>query len=87
MDKNEKATIVKEYALTDGDVGSVEVQVALLSKRIGDLTTHLKSHAKDNSSRRGLLTLVNRRRKLLKYLNRRDHQRYSSLIKRLKIRR
>jgi small subunit ribosomal protein S15 len=87
MDKQEKEAIIKEYALSEGDVGSVEVQVAVLSKRISELTSHLQMHKKDNSSRRGLLTLVNRRRKLLRYLNRKDHHRYTDLIKRLNIRR
>ena len=87
MDKQEKEATIKEFARSEGDVGSVEVQVAVLSKRIGELTEHLKTHKKDHSSRRGLLNLVNRRRKLLRYLDRKDHQRYITLIKRLKLRR
>ena len=87
MDKQEKEAVIKEFARTEGDVGSVEVQVAVLSRRISELTGHLQTNKKDHSSRRGLLTLVNRRRKLLRYLDRKDHQRYTTLIKRLKLRR
>ncbi len=83
----EKARVMKEYATKDGDTGSPEVQVAILTSRITALTEHFKSHAKDNHSRRGLLKLVAQRRKLLDYLKRNDDARYQDLIKRLGIRR
>ncbi len=87
MDQAVKAEIKKEYQLHDRDTGSVEVQVALLSKHIAHLTEHLKTHKKDNSSRRGLITMVNKRRKLLKYLSEEDTPRYKGLIQRLGLRR
>jgi len=83
----EKARVIKEFATKEGDTGSPEVQVAILSSRIATLTEHFKSHAKDNHSRRGLLKLVAQRRKLLDYLKSRDEARYQDLIKRLGIRR
>jgi small subunit ribosomal protein S15 len=83
----EKARVIKEFATKEGDTGSPEVQVAILSSRIATLTEHFKSHAKDNHSRRGLLKLVAQRRKLLDYLKSRDEARYQGLIKRLGIRR
>jgi small subunit ribosomal protein S15 len=76
-----------EYATHEGDTGSPEVQVAMLSKRIADLTEHLKEHKHDHHSRRGLLLLVGRRRNLLNYLQRVDIERYRSLIERLGLRR
>ncbi|WP_349369958.1 30S ribosomal protein S15 [Salinarimonas sp.] len=82
-----KAALIKEYAQKDGDTGSPEVQVAILTERITNLTEHFKSHAKDNHSRRGLLKLVSQRRSLLDYLKRGDEARYRSLIERLGIRR
>ena len=82
-----KAALIKEYATKDGDTGSPEVQVAILTSRINTLTEHFKSHKKDNHSRRGLLTLVATRRKLLDYVKGKDEERYQSLIKRLGIRR
>jgi small subunit ribosomal protein S15 len=82
-----KQTLIKEYATKDGDTGSPEVQVAILSERISNLTEHFKSHVKDNHSRRGLLKLVSQRRRLLDYLKSRDAQRYSALISRLGLRR
>ena len=82
-----KTTLVSEYARGTGDTGSPEVQVALLSERISSLTEHLKTHAKDFHSRRGLLMLVGRRRRLLDYLKAKDHTRYESLIGRLNLRR
>ena len=82
-----RTTLVSEYKLADADTGSPEVQVALLSERIGNLTEHLKIHAKDFHSRRGLLMLVGRRRRLLDYLNRKDSARYQGLIQRLGLRR
>ena len=81
-----KAEIVKGYQRATGDTGSPEVQVALLTDRINYLTEHFKSHAKDHHSRRGLLMLVGRRRRLLDYLKAKDVQRYADLIKRLNIR-
>lgn len=82
----QKAEIVNEYKLADKDTGSPEVQVSLITSRIKYLTDHFKSHTKDFHSRRGLQELVNKRRKLLKYLKRNSHERYSSLIKRLGLR-
>lgn len=83
----EKARVIKEYATKDGDTGSPEVQVAILTSRITMLTEHFKTHAKDNHSRRGLLKLVAQRRKLLDYLKGKEEARYQDLIKRLGIRR
>jgi small subunit ribosomal protein S15 len=83
----EKARLMKEYATKEGDTGSPEVQVAILSSRIATLTEHFKTHAKDNHSRRGLLMMVAQRRKLLDYLKKKDDLRYQDLIKRLGIRR
>ena len=82
-----KQTLIKEYATKEGDTGSPEVQVAILSERISNLTEHFKSHVKDNHSRRGLLKLVSQRRRLLDYLKSRDAARYSALISRLGLRR
>ena len=86
MLKEEKTAIIKEYATHEGDTGSPEVQVAVLTKRISDLTEHLKTHQKDHHSRRGLLKMVGQRRNLLNYLMRIDITRYRSLIERLGIR-
>ena len=83
----QKKTILDEYGLHEGDTGSPEAQVALLTKRITDLTEHLKQHKHDHHSRRGLLLLVGRRRRLLKYLADVDINRYRSLIERLGLRR
>ncbi len=82
-----KAELIKEYATTEGDTGSPEVQVAVLTERIRNLTEHFRTHKKDNHSRRGLLKLVSQRRKLLDYLKRKDDARYADLIKRLGLRR
>ncbi|MFN3866966.1 MAG: 30S ribosomal protein S15 [Demequina sp.] len=82
-----KKKIMTEYATTEGDTGSPEVQVALLTQRILDLTEHLKEHKHDHHSRRGLLLLVGQRRNLLNYLQRIDIERYRSLIERLGLRR
>ena len=82
-----KAELIKTYAVKSGDTGSPEVQVALLSERINNLTEHFKSHVKDNHSRRGLLKLVSQRRQILDYLHRTDDGRYKELIERLGIRR
>ena len=86
-DAETKKKIIAEYALTEGDTGSPEVQIALLSHRISHLTEHLKTHKHDHHSRRGLLLLVGRRRRLLRYLESVNIERYRSLIKRLGLRR
>jgi len=83
----EKQQLMKDYATKDGDTGSPEVQVAILTKRISTLTEHFKTHKKDNHGRRGLLKMVAQRRKLLDYLKAKDVARYQDLIKRLGIRR
>ena len=82
-----RQALIADHANKPGDTGSPEVQVALLSERIGNLTEHLKTHAKDFHSRRGLLMLVGRRRRLLDYLRDRDKARYEALIARLNLRR
>ena len=81
-----KQVLIKEYATKDGDTGSPEVQVAILSERISNLTEHFKSHAKDNHSRRGLLMLVGKRRRMLRYLERKDLERYRALVAELGLR-
>ena len=85
--KQVKEQIVSEFRTHDGDTGSPQVQVALLSKRINDLTDHLKTHKKDNHSRRGLLKMVSQRRSLLDYLKRTDIERYHEVVNRLGLRR
>lgn len=82
-----KAELIKEYATVEGDTGSPEVQVAVLSERISNLTEHFKTHGKDNHSRRGLLKMVSQRRRLLDYLKKKEQARYTDLIKRLGLRR
>ncbi|AQT41802.1 30S ribosomal protein S15 [Bartonella sp. W8122] len=82
-----KQALIKEYATKEGDTGSPEVQVAILSERIANLTEHFKTHKKDNHSRRGLLKLVSQRRRLLDYLNGVDEKRYQTLISKLGLRR
>ena len=82
-----KAEVIKTYATKSGDTGSPEVQVAILSERINNLTEHFKTHVKDNHSRRGLLKMVSQRRQLLDYIKRSDEARYKELIERLNIRR
>lgn len=86
LNSAEKAEIIKEYQRADKDTGSSEVQVSLITGRIKYLTDHFKGHKKDFHSRRGLQSLVNKRRKLLKYLKRTDHSRYQTLIKSLGLR-
>jgi small subunit ribosomal protein S15 len=86
LDREKKASLLKEYRLHETDTGSADVQVALLTARINDLAGHLKAHRKDHHSRRGLLRLVGRRRKLLDYLQKIDEDRYRGLIKRLELR-
>ncbi|WP_135080787.1 30S ribosomal protein S15 [Terasakiella sp. SH-1] len=83
----EKAEVIKEFATKEGDTGSPEVQVAILSKRIANLTEHLKTHKKDFHSRRGLLQMVGQRRRLLDYTKKKDVARYQSIIERLGLRR
>ena len=87
LDAAIKQEIIKQYALAEGDTGSPEVQIAMLSRRILDLTEHLKMHKHDHHTRRGLLLLVGRRRRLLDYLRDTDITRYRSLIERLGLRR
>ena len=87
LDAATKQRIISEYATGEGDTGSPEVQVAMLTQRIKDLTEHLKEHKHDHHSRRGLLLLVGQRRRLLQYLQRTDIARYRSLIERLGLRR
>ncbi len=82
-----KQSVIKEYAQKEGDTGSPEVQVAIITERITNLTEHFKSHVKDNHSRRGLLKMVSQRRQLLDYVKSRDVPRYQKLIERLGIRR
>lgn len=86
MLKSEKDAIIKEYARHEGDTGSPEVQIALLTHRINHLNEHTKEHKKDHHSKRGLLKMVGRRRNLLKYLTKVDIERYRSIIARLGIR-
>jgi small subunit ribosomal protein S15 len=86
MTQTEKTAIMAEYATHEGDTGSPEVQIAVLTKRISDLTEHLKVHKKDHHSRRGLMMMVGHRRNLLTYLQNNDIERYRSLIARLGIR-
>jgi small subunit ribosomal protein S15 len=85
--KDDKQRLITNYRTADADTGSPEVQVALLSKRIDELTEHLKGHKMDHHSRRGLLQMVGRRRRLLEYLKREDVERYRALIQRLGLRR
>ena len=85
--KEDKQKIIAENAKAANDTGSPEVQVAVLSRRINDLTEHLKTHSKDHHSRRGLLRMVGRRRRLLEYLRRQDVERYRALISKLGLRR
>lgn len=87
LDKETKTKIISEYGRKQGDTGSPEVQIALLTERINQLTGHLRQNTHDESSRRGLLKLVGQRRRLLAYIRRKDFQRYLSLTERLKIRR
>ena len=87
LSAKQKEAIIKEHALSDGDTGSPEVQVALLTANINELQAHFKEHAHDHHSRRGLIRMVNNRKKLLDYLKRKDVERYASLIKQLGLRR
>lgn len=87
LTKDVKASLVEQHRRTDRDTGSPEVQIAVLSRRIEELTEHLKTHSNDHHSRRGLLQMVGRRRRLLEYLRRSDVERYRALIGRLGLRR
>jgi small subunit ribosomal protein S15 len=87
LDKADKQTIIAEYRTHDSDTGSTESQVAVLTTRIAELTQHLREHKHDESTRRGLLKLVGKRRRLLRYLNSQDVNRYRNLIARLGLRR
>ena len=87
MDKARKLEIIKEYGRSEGDTGSPEVQIAVLSERISHLTEHLKVHKKDHHSRRGLLMMVGQRRGLLNYLQQVDIERYRAIVKKLGLRR
>lgn len=86
LDSAQKAEIVAKFAKKDGDTGSVEVQIALLSTRVKELTIHLKDNPKDFSSRLGLLKIVSRRKKLMKYLKNKDYDRYSKIVEELDLR-
>ncbi len=86
MTKEQKNQIIKEYAIKEGDTGSADVQIAVLTHRINELNDHLKTHAKDHHSRRGLFKMVGTRRNLQKYLKAKDLDRYNALIKKLGLR-
>lgn len=85
IQKNEKQKLIKSNQIHDTDTGSPEVQVAILTERITQLSDHLKSHKKDNHSRRGLLQMVNKRRRLLAFIKRKDEERYNKILERLEI--
>ena len=87
IDKNQKTKIIKDYGSKENDSGSADVQVAILTERIKNLTDHLKMHKKDFGSRRGLLSMVGQRRNLLKYIKNKNEDRYTNLIKKLGLRR
>ena len=86
LTKERKQVLIGDYKRSDGDTGSPEVQIAILTTRVGELTEHLRTHKKDYASRRGLLMMVSRRRRLLDYLKKIDPQRYLDVIRRLEIR-
>lgn len=87
LTKDDRTQIISEHARSQGDTGSAEVQIAVLTRRIADLTDHLKTHKQDHASRRGLLQMVGRRRRLLDYLKREDIERYREIIAKLGLRR
>lgn len=87
LTKEDKAELIGKFGKSEGDTGSTEVQVALLTERINDLTSHLREHGKDHHSRRGLLMMVGKRRRLLRYLERTDVERYRALVSELGLRR
>lgn len=86
MNVERKQEIIKKFARGEGDTGSPEVQIALLTERITELTNHLRTHKKDNHSRRGLISMVNNRNNLLKYLRSNSHERYSAVVNELSLR-
>ena len=86
MDKEKKTEMIKEFAKKDGDVGSTEVQIAIFTQKITEMTEHLRANKKDHSSRRGLIAMVNKRRKLLAYLKRKDLSGYNEITDKLNIR-
>ncbi|MCH2175975.1 MAG: 30S ribosomal protein S15 [Lentisphaeria bacterium] len=86
MDKAKKAELIKEFAVKEGDVGSSQVQIAILTERIKGLTAHMSANPKDKHTMRGLIRMVNRRRKLLRYLNSESHDEYTKIIKKLGLR-
>lgn len=87
IQKTAKAKVMKDHAAHAKDTGSAEVQIALFTEKIKQLTDHLKTHKKDNHSRRGLLAMVSKRRRLLDYLSKKDHKRYEAVVKKLQLRR
>lgn len=87
VQKTTKAKVMKENGIHAKDTGSAEVQIALFTEKIKQLTDHLKTHKKDNHSRRGLLDMVSKRRRLLDYLSKKDHKRYEAVVKKLQLRR
>ncbi|MCK5803435.1 MAG: 30S ribosomal protein S15 [Lentisphaeria bacterium] len=87
MNKEQKTEIIKKFARSENDVGSPEVQIGVLTARVLEVTEHLKLNKKDHASRRGLIAMVNRRRSLLRYLERKSHERYVTIIKELGLRR
>lgn len=86
MTKEEKQAVMAEFARSEGDVGSSEVQIAVLTRRITELTAHMKAHPHDHSTRRSLIAKVNRRRRLLNYLRRRNHASYKDIVRKLSLR-
>ena len=86
LTKEEKTALIKQYAVHEGDTGSPEIQIAVLTSRIAYLTEHLKEHKKDHHSRRGLLKMVGHRRRLLAYLNKKDIERYRAIVSKLGLR-
>ena len=86
IEKNKKKDIIKEFAINDNDTGSAEVQIAVITERINNLTNHFKQHNRDNHSKKGMLALVNKRKKLLNYLSKKNTIKYQEIIKKLNIR-
>tara|TARA_Y100000590_G_C14925023_1_gene715309 strand:+ start:72 stop:341 length:270 start_codon:yes stop_codon:yes gene_type:complete len=86
IDKEKKKELISKFAINDKDTGSVEVQIAVLSERINNLTQHFKNHRKDDHSKRGLIAMVNKRKKLLNYLTKKNQTKYKEIIKELNIR-
>ena len=86
IDKEKKKELISKFAINDKDTGSVEVQIAVLSERINNLTQHFKNHKKDDHSKRGLIAMVNKRKKLLNYLTKKNQTKYKEIIKELNIR-